>query len=454
MFGMEVLDILIGLFFVYLVLSLVCTGINEYIAALTNKRGKLLMRGIQQLLDETNAGAVKDKVINHPLLTSLRQLDRKGNTRDPAYIPARSFAMALLDAAGTQPDANGKIKTGQAPASADLAGVLDVLRRDSTGDLVQFITDPDTYTQVNLPPDVKARVTESLVGARTEYQKLQDSVEVWFNSSMDRVSGAYKRYTQAALLVIGLVVACATNADTIQIWRTLAADDALATRFAEQAAASLPRIAEMMADSVNRANGVPGTAAPADSAAAATDTATQAAPAANDAPAPAGDDAPADTSVSASEPAGTRVILAAFQQTPGTDTASDTTAASDTSTAEPETSKAPQKSEGGTGATAVPRDSLTAAQALYDSATAMLGGMELQLGWTMDEWKRTTRSFWTILAKIVGLLITTLALTMGAPFWFDTLNKFVNIRGAGRAPDEKAKSPEAPGKRLAEQPTK
>jgi hypothetical protein len=39
--------------------------------------------------------------------------------------------------------------------------------------------------------------------------------------------------------------------------------------------------------------------------------------------------------------------------------------------------------------------------------------------------------FW---AKLLGLLLTTFALSLGAPFWFDTLNKIINIRAAGRAP--------------------
>jgi len=42
-----------------------------------------------------------------------------------------------------------------------------------------------------------------------------------------------------------------------------------------------------------------------------------------------------------------------------------------------------------------------------------------------------------------GILLTTLAVSLGAPFWFDLLNKVVTIRGAGRAPEEKPKSPEA-----------
>jgi len=35
---------------------------------------------------------------------------------------------------------------------------------------------------------------------------------------------------------------------------------------------------------------------------------------------------------------------------------------------------------------------------------------------------------------LVGWLISTVALSMGAPFWFETLTKLVNIRGSGKKP--------------------
>jgi hypothetical protein len=37
---------------------------------------------------------------------------------------------------------------------------------------------------------------------------------------------------------------------------------------------------------------------------------------------------------------------------------------------------------------------------------------------------------------LFGWLLTALAGSLGAPFWFDTLNRFINIRGNGRAPEE------------------
>jgi hypothetical protein len=40
-----------------------------------------------------------------------------------------------------------------------------------------------------------------------------------------------------------------------------------------------------------------------------------------------------------------------------------------------------------------------------------------------------------ILRKIAGLLLTLAALSLGGPFWFDVLTRFVNIRGTGIKPD-------------------
>jgi len=41
------------------------------------------------------------------------------------------------------------------------------------------------------------------------------------------------------------------------------------------------------------------------------------------------------------------------------------------------------------------------------------------------------------LAKVIGLLITGVAAAQGAPFWFDILKKLINVRSTGPKPDEK-----------------
>jgi hypothetical protein len=70
----------------------------------------------------------------------------------------------------------------------------------------------------------------------------------------------------------------------------------------------------------------------------------------------------------------------------------------------------------------------------------------LPIGWNSPQKQVTpgssgTKLLTAILVKILGWLLTAAALTLGAPFWFDLLQKFVNIRGAGGKPrreDQKA----------------
>ena len=47
--------------------------------------------------------------------------------------------------------------------------------------------------------------------------------------------------------------------------------------------------------------------------------------------------------------------------------------------------------------------------------------------------------WWT--AKLVGLLMTVVLVSLGAPFWFDLLNKLVNLRATGTPPKTKEETP-------------
>jgi hypothetical protein len=51
-----------------------------------------------------------------------------------------------------------------------------------------------------------------------------------------------------------------------------------------------------------------------------------------------------------------------------------------------------------------------------------------------------SKCLWAWVYKVFGLLMTVIAVQLGAPFWFDTLSKFVNLRSAGTPPGESAKS--------------
>lgn len=53
------------------------------------------------------------------------------------------------------------------------------------------------------------------------------------------------------------------------------------------------------------------------------------------------------------------------------------------------------------------------------------------LGWS--SWENFFEGFWN---SILGCLVTAIAISLGAPFWFDLLGKVVKIRGTGAKPSE------------------
>ena len=74
LYNSAVIEVIIGVIFVYLLLSILCTSANEGIAALTRRRGEMLRNGIRHLLENqpVQGGGDKDEFLQefykHPLL--------------------------------------------------------------------------------------------------------------------------------------------------------------------------------------------------------------------------------------------------------------------------------------------------------------------------------------------------------------------------------------------------
>jgi hypothetical protein len=339
MFGLQILDIAIGLIFVYLLLALICTTISELLAGLLNRRSRNLFIGIRGLLEDEavrlknpqdrshpKGKGLVDLFYTHPLIKALhgRRMWGEGKSK-PSYIPSRTFALALLDIIGpANPDTDRNID--------DIRAAIKKLPADS---------------------DIRRTLLILLDEAKSDLGKLQESVEAWFNNAMDRASGWYKRRTQVIVFVIAVVVTSAVNADTIQIAKTLANDSALREALVAQAQE--------------------------------------------------------------------------FAKNP------------------------PQASQGAGGQ---PQSASAAGAALSHADIIKENAMTLQnlglkLGW-QDE--SQARIDWV--NKIFGLLLTALAVSMGAPFWFDTLNRIIAVRATGKPPKGATEAQEESAKKQDEAPTK
>jgi hypothetical protein len=186
MFGSTILDVAIGIIFIYLLVSLVISAINELIAAKLKSRATNLSQGIQALLQDPSQAGWVAKVYQHPLIQSLSQPNSK-----PSYIPSRTFALALLDLV--------------APATTDGKRTLADLKAG----------------MANLPEPLQKTLTNLLDEAQHDVERLKTQIEIWFNNGMDRASGWYKRKTQWIQFFIGLTLVILLNIDSVHIGRSL-----------------------------------------------------------------------------------------------------------------------------------------------------------------------------------------------------------------------------------------
>ena len=226
------LDIAIGVVFVFLLLSVFATAINEVLLSLLNMRGRFLLEGVQILLGNISKGGTADKglvskIYNHGQVFGLFEGDfdplKKGKL--PSYIPARNFSIALLDSIGQQPFAQMPATAPNPPAALNAAVAPAAIAPAVMQVAESFKTAVDTLA-IDIPK-IGVPLKSMVAMAGTDATKLQKSVEDWFNSGMDRVSGRYKYFTQNCLFWVGLVIAIAMNASTIHIIRQLSNESAL-----------------------------------------------------------------------------------------------------------------------------------------------------------------------------------------------------------------------------------
>jgi len=251
MFNHIVLDIAIGIVFVFLVYSLLASAINEIIASAIKTRGRMLIRGVQRMLNGEsiywwhNLEKIINKIFRKGKLTarhrrmqhSLAELfkqhtmfKRLAKNNKPTYISASKFSDILLDILHQQ----SKTTTKQELDSNELfeprtftsvrTGLNNILN-----DLETKVNNKDCPGKdLNCYQVRKEELFEIfsvlLDQANGDLLRLKKLIEQWFDETMDRVSGWYKRQTFQVLFVIGLVLTVLFNVDAIAIINTLSTD--------------------------------------------------------------------------------------------------------------------------------------------------------------------------------------------------------------------------------------
>jgi hypothetical protein len=381
MFNMPILNIVISLIFLFLLYSLFATSLKEGIATILGLRARMLEKAIVQMLEndphkpvvfiglDVNAlwkyiaGKFK-RVANfiysgwhpkpkekiHQLFyddTIIRNFCKTPFTK-PSYISAENFSRVIVD-------------------------LIHEYDGGKNTDLADKINGSDI-----LDDKTKKMFGTFLVEAGYDTERFRDKLEGWYNDTMDRVSGWYKRQAQIILFLIGLTLAISFNIDVIRISQTLSNNTTLQTT-----------VANMATDfSIQHKN-----------------------------------DSDIDSTTKS------KVNKIAISNINGLDSA---------------TKQQIGEMNGllGLGWTFTQKDSCMCEYKGKNGKPVKTNKSFIHAE-TITLWQKLKYIFSCTFAnsfKCISFILFAIAISLGAPFWFDLLNNLVNLRAAGKVPDDKTDS--------------
>jgi hypothetical protein len=299
--GSPILDVAIGLSFVFFLLAVIASAIGEGIASVLNWRGKTLEDGLKEMFGDDGAAA---QLLDHDLIrTELNKASRQGVSGDTLKKDERK---------------RKKNRTYERLSSYVSPEAFAAAFKDLYGELGE------------LPQVAKQLEALGVTGAWTGPHGDLKKVERWFDGTMDRVSGWYRRKSQIATVVIAVFVAIGLNASALRIVERLEKEPTVRTALVAQAEAAEE---------------------------------------------------------------------------------------------EKETGKEAKE--------ASLKEAGEAASGAYDK----LGAMKVPLLWGGENVPSGVSGWVT---NVLGWLLTIVAISLGAPFWFDALGKLANLRTTGKKPEPKA----------------
>ena len=384
-----IFDIAIGLVFIYLTLSLIASEIQELISTVLQWRAKHLKQSIELLMaggSQTGSEEIEKAVelvkelYGDPIINTLNQQAKDGiekGFRDvtktihskvskekqsaPSYIPSETFAITLLETLkipqlieyvknpSTQNNLRmilstyKELKTGINDKNSESYQRIqaiygDIEQNQKFKNLVNSLPEHVPDKLINSLTVIADRTRIKIDDLKEQANQFKKEVETWFDRSMDRSSGVYKRNAKGVAILIGIAIAILTNTDTFFLLNRLSRDSAIRsviTQRAIQQAESYPNDINVIRQ------------------------------------------AQQDLS-DASVPIGWQNINQQLDLEP-----------------------------------------LNTSQG--NNVNAIL------------------RKIWKVIAMLCGWLVSGLAIAMGAPFWFDVLNKVINVRNAGPKPESYSK---------------
>ncbi|MBD2664121.1 hypothetical protein [Richelia sinica] len=252
------LDVAIGLVIIYIAAALIVSATQELIASILQWRSQHLEESILQLMlghDATELQEIRnfrDQIYKNPLIQSMnhssislwsrftshvvvnwqkrhqpsgqerkqeeeRIYEKLYSTSSPSYIEPATFAIALIN----------ELRNNTLPFET-LQEVITFLESPDNKDKI-----PQSLSKTLLMLANSAKI--KIKAGENALLSFQKEIETWFDTSMKRSAGIYKRNTQLVCFGLSLLITVFFNIDTLYIGEKLLNDSTLRATLANSA---------------------------------------------------------------------------------------------------------------------------------------------------------------------------------------------------------------------------
>jgi hypothetical protein len=379
MINSVILNVVIDLLFIYLLYSLLITTIQEIIATRFGFRAKILQRSVFRMLEDEQKFGTRFKSVYY-------LFKKSGNGGKPDSATYEFYDHPLIKFLGEGKHNSKPAYITKATFSKVLIDMLrgkDVKPGDDTKVLIQkaFDEQKTNWGNVKISEQTLSYLKSIWADSNGDIEKFRRLIENWFDETMDRASDWYKQHIQILLFFIGLAVAVVFNVDTIKIVDKLEKDPKLREQIVQQADVFMKAHPDL------------------------------------------------DKEI--------------FKQKAGIDSLQAKLSQKGISKAVTDSLRSLKTDDS---LELVKSENLKAkADSLVEHATLLVKSdihdVHHSLGLEWESYPCNSCLFVCILKSLLGWIITALALSLGAPFWFDLLNKLMKLRGAVATPikDDKEK---------------
>ncbi|MEP6725872.1 MAG: hypothetical protein ABJC98_08655 [Bacteroidota bacterium] len=229
MFNNVVLDVFIGLVFIYLLYSLFITIVSEMIVTWMALRSRILRVAIEKMLNDGYHNRQQVKSLWNRMFGFIPRYFLKEFDDFKQSLAGKFYANPsikyLSDNGGEKAYFFSQTKPSYISAAMFAETLIQILKDKGSGvtdlDKINFCIRFNTH---HIEPSTLKTLRDTVENSGEDINLLKEKFKAWYNETMDRANGWYKRKLQLILFWLGFIVALIFNVDSIQMAKNLSKD--------------------------------------------------------------------------------------------------------------------------------------------------------------------------------------------------------------------------------------